>query len=266
VADRPTLAECTSDALADCATVCTYTGDLTGTTIESSAPIAVFAGHDCARAPNDASAPALEGCDHLEDQLWPDATLGQSYVAMPLFPPRGELLPTLLHLVGTRDHTAVTLSPAVSGTSSIELSRGEAVELELFAGTAIDATEAIAVAVVSPTAGLENSSDVRLSDPSLVVAVPVEQWVNDYGVYVPDTFAESYLAIAAPTGASVRLDGLRLEPEDTLGEHDYYHPAVTPGMHRLTSRAAFTVLVSGHAEDASYAYPAGGALDELILE
>jgi hypothetical protein len=46
-------------------------GDLTGTTITSTLPVAVFVGHDCTNVPQ--SRPA---CDHLEEQLFPgDVTM-----------------------------------------------------------------------------------------------------------------------------------------------------------------------------------------------
>jgi hypothetical protein len=269
VADRPiTTEECTAEPFPDCSTVCTYRGDLSGTTIEADEPIAVFAGHDCARVPYDEFGSALVGCDHLEDQLWPDETLGLRYVVMPLYQSRGALSPTLLRLVGTRDATRVTLSPRVDGIDELTLGRGEAAELDLFApGARIEATEPIAVAIVSPSSGLglTNGFD-SISDPSLVVAVPVEQWVNENSVYAAETFAETYAAIAAPRDAIVRLDGTELAPFDTSGEHDYYHALLAGGPHRITASAPFTAVVSGHSFAASYAYPAGGQLEPLILE
>jgi hypothetical protein len=59
-------------------------GDLTGTTIESSQPVAVFVGHDCTTVPSDRPA-----SDHLEEQLLPVESYGKKFV-IPRSPPRGK--------------------------------------------------------------------------------------------------------------------------------------------------------------------------------
>ena len=47
--------------------------DLTGSIINADQPVAVFGGHDCAYVPYDQAA-----CDHLEEQLLPNETLGHA--------------------------------------------------------------------------------------------------------------------------------------------------------------------------------------------
>ena len=53
--------------------------DLTGTIIESNKPISVFVGHECGQIPSDMTA-----CDHLVEQIPPDATWGQQFFTVPL--------------------------------------------------------------------------------------------------------------------------------------------------------------------------------------
>ena len=50
-------------------------GDLSGSLIEASGPVAVFVGHDCTQMPI-----GRQACDHLEEQLFPLEVLGREYV------------------------------------------------------------------------------------------------------------------------------------------------------------------------------------------
>ena len=54
-------------------------GDLTGTVIESDKPISVFVGHECGQVPEDMTA-----CDHLVEQMPPDAVWGTQFFTVPL--------------------------------------------------------------------------------------------------------------------------------------------------------------------------------------
>jgi hypothetical protein len=255
-----------AEVVPDCSAACLMRGDLTATTVQSDEPVAVFVGHDCARAPNELVPPNLSGCDHLEEQLWPNEVLGQRYVAMRLVLPRDTFAPTMLRIVGTREGTHVTLSPPLSGRTELDLGPGIFEELELFAGVEIDANAPIAVAVVTPSFGLYQKMTSQLSDPSLTFAVPISQWQREYTFFAAETFAESYAAIAAPNGAEVTLDGERLEPFETIGNYDYYYAALAGGQHRLAGTEPFTAQISGHAISSSYAYPAGGRLEPFVLD
>ena len=53
--------------------------DLTGTVIESDKPISVFVGHECGQVPSGRTA-----CDHLVEQIPPDATWGTQFFTAPL--------------------------------------------------------------------------------------------------------------------------------------------------------------------------------------
>ena len=53
--------------------------DLTGTIIESYKPVSVFVGHECGQIPSDSTS-----CDHLVEQVPPDATWGTQFFTVPL--------------------------------------------------------------------------------------------------------------------------------------------------------------------------------------
>jgi hypothetical protein len=257
VADAPTDDECEPVPTGLCAIPCSRTGELTGTTIESDRPIAVFAGHDCAQVPA-----GFIACDHIEDQLWPDEALGRSYVIVPLYVQAGApRVPTIARIVATVDGTEITLRPPATGVSNRTLGAGEFVELELYGPTEVVSSQPIAVAQYLVGDELTPLD----SDPSMVIAVPEEQWRNDYAILVPESYPTSFLSIAAPRGRGVRVDGTLVTPFEQTARFDYYYLPVSPGQHRLEGDEPFTVLVSGHGPFVSYAYPGGGNLDVINL-
>ena len=62
-------------------------GDLTGSLITSSAPVAVFGSVECVNITTDCYA-----CDHIVEQIPPIATWGQSFIAAPLASRNGDIL------------------------------------------------------------------------------------------------------------------------------------------------------------------------------
>jgi hypothetical protein len=229
-ADRPTEAECGAVTGPLCAAPCRYDGDLSGTIVLADRAVAVFAGHDCAQVPA-----GVIACDHLEDQLWPDEALGQSYVLTPLYPPSGGgRTPTIGRIVATADDTTVELSPPATASAAISVA-------QFLVGDQLTELS---------------------SDPSMVVSIPQEQWRVEYPILVPDTYPESFLTIAAPIGETVSLDGDELgDAYERTERFAFYYVAITPGAHTLSGSAPFTALVSGHGPFVSYAYPAGGNLE-----
>jgi len=94
-------------------------GDLTGTEITSTAPIAVFGGHE-------ARASTVTCCqDHLEQQMFPIASWGKKHVAA--HSKRRDQEQDHWRVVAASDNTLVTFSPAVR--ESVTLDRGNFVDL-----------------------------------------------------------------------------------------------------------------------------------------
>lgn len=103
--------------------------DLTGTHIESSKPIAVFAGNECGNVPShgvcveetcldggfpcsvDVECPAICCCDHLEQQLLPVDSLGTHYLAARTSPRNGE--GEYWRIMAAEEDVVVTLTPEI---------------------------------------------------------------------------------------------------------------------------------------------------------
>jgi hypothetical protein len=94
-------------------------GDLTGTEITSTAPVAVFGGHE-------ARASTVTCCqDHLEQQMFPVVSWGKKHVAAHSM--RRDEESDHWRVVAAADNTLVTFSPEVH--ASVTLNRGEFMDL-----------------------------------------------------------------------------------------------------------------------------------------
>ncbi len=229
-------------------------GDLSGATVEASAPVAVFAGHDCTNVPQSRVA-----CDHLEEQVLPLETLGRDYVIADL---RDRPLGSLVRMVAPTEGTVVRFEPSTV-SPPLRMRAGEVVELAATGALRVTATRPLLVAQFmlgqGPVAG-------ALGDPAMVYEVPVQQFRDRYDVLVPDTYTANYFGLVVPRGAQVLLDDAPLAGEvERLGPWDVTHAPVTPGRHQLRTREGVPlgVKVYGTATFTSYMYP--GGLDLRLL-
>jgi hypothetical protein len=229
-------------------------GDLSGAVVEATAPVAAFAGHDCAYVPTTRVA-----CDHLEEQLLPLETLGREYVVADL---RDRDLGSLVRMVAPFSDTIVTFEPTRIAQAQ-RLGAGQVFDAPARESFRIRSSRPLLVMQFMYGAG-ESSPDG--GDPSMVQEVPVEQFRDRYDLFVPDTFTASFLGVVAPHGASVLLDGAPLAATlEPLGAWDVLHARVAPGRHELRTREGVPlgVKVYGTGTGASYMYP--GGLDLRLL-
>ena len=247
--------------------------DLSGTSIESSGPVAVFGGHTCAFVPYDAWA-----CDHLETQLPPATTLGRETVAIPLVDDvPGAPQHSLLRIVGVVDGTHVDLSPPVVDVASFTLDAGEVRELVIREAHAITASEGVLVSEILVGQLAERSEEAERGDPALLTLPPAEQFRTDYVFVTPTSYdavpsfpgylpGQSFVAITRPPGAAIRLDGTPLEGGFTpVGEWEVGVFPIAGGTHRLEGDDRFGLLVYGLGLHTSYAYPGGLDLEPILL-
>ena len=107
-------------------------------------------------------------------------------------------------------------------------------------------------------------------DPAFILAVPVEQFREDYVFLTPDKYAFNYVNIIAPRGTEVQFDGRLLEQAEfvVFGRGDYHVARfpVADGVHTVLASAPVSVIVYGYDRYVSYGYPAGLNLTELNTE
>ena len=183
------------------------------------------------------------------------------YALVPVVAPQTPLTPSIGRIVATQDGTEVTFDPPAAGIDHVTLDRGEVAEVEIFTGVSVTANHPVVVAEFLVGLGYSN----RATNPSMVVAVPREQWQSEYPVLVPDSYSASWVAWSpdptawpspstAPTSRACRAPG----------GLDFFWMPVNPGQHELTAAAPFTAIVSGQGTAVSYAYPGGGNIRPLL--
>ncbi|MEZ4458853.1 MAG: IgGFc-binding protein [bacterium] len=270
--------------------------DLTGATVTSTKPVAVFGGHSCAFIPF--SAPA---CDHLESQLFPVETWGTRFIAAPLKLRRDPDATgastregTYWKFVAYQDQTVVqtgvpltvpsALPPADEGvphcasfaadpaSGSFTLGAGQTCE---FGTTETFIAEAGKPIMVGAFLSGQNSVKVdaqfgdHAGDPAFFLVPPEEQFRTEYSFLTPATYFQSYVTVLIRPGFTVSLDGQTLD----LTQYDYAvvegrdvaraHIEVTDGPHRIEAQIPFGIVVYGYDDYVSYAYTGGLDLTKL---
>lgn len=236
--------------------------DLTGSRIRADKPIAVFSGHVCAFVPFHTPA-----CDHLEAQLAPVPTWGESYQTQPLIEP-GTPTGNLLRIIAAEDETRVSFEPPIGTVSEINLNANEYREFRIDAPVSIEASAPIQVAQLL-MGQHATYPPLERGDPALTMLVPAEQFRTDYVFVTPSSYADApsgraYVLISRMPGARIELDGEALEADWTrVGDRELAIVRLTGGAHRATGSSPFGLIAFGLGEYTSYACPAGLNLTTL---
>ncbi len=230
----------------------TGAGDLTGTSITSSLPVAVFVGHDCTNVPTTRAA-----CDHLEEQLLPNETWGRDYFVSALRD-RGTL-PSVVRIVSQGDGNTLTYDPpSVRGSETINA--GQILEFATNQSFRVRGTRAFLVAQYMVGQGEFRPGTMDAGDPAMVFEVPVQQFRDSYDFLVPSTYPQNFINVVAPMGASLTMDGtpVRGSAQDLAGYTLYALP-ISAGPHRIRAATGqtFGIKVYGIAPYTSYMYPGG---------
>ena len=249
--------------------------DVTGMMITASQPIAVFSGHECANVPT-----GNRYCDHLEQQLMPIDTWGTEFVLAKFSPRGGE--PDLYRVLASQGGTTITTVPAIPGANGQTIGAGEFIEFESTTSFQLGATAPVSVgqymvgsSYPGPSAGCDRNVGSTggciipghascqgglsaIGDPAFMIAVPNQQFRDDYIVLTPGEYQQDFLNIVAPSDALIQVDGVSLTaPSTTAGSWAIYQHAVADGSHVVTGSTAFGLYAYGYDCDVSYAYPGG---------
>lgn len=258
-----------------------HAADFTGMRIDGDRAIAVFSGSECGNVPL-----GNTYCDHLEEQLSPVDAWGTRYLATK-FAARGTE-PDVWRVVASEPGTVVTTSPPQPGAADVTIGPGDVLEFESTDDFVIDASRPVSVAQFmvgssypGPANGCtrdENStlpqtcaipssasctSGSGIGDPAQLMTVPETQLRTDYVVLTPVDYAVDWLTIAAPSSATVELDGAALGPGDAVPGVDWsvWRLEVADGVHRVTSTLPAALYAYGYDCDVSYAYAGGTNLE-----
>jgi hypothetical protein len=243
-------------------------------------------GQSCSK---DADCPPACCADHLEEQLFPVQAWGKTYVGA-RFSPRGKELDAW-RVLAAENGTTITLTPAI-GVTVPTLNQGQFFEFQTTSDFLLQAdkpvllTQYMASSYATVTTesapcttdascgqhgflgiceGTFGKTCSPIGDPSMVLDVAVEQYLDDYIFLVPDKYKLNYITVVAPLGAVVKLDGVELQggafapiAQTTWAVARLPIPA---GKHTLSATQKVGLFVYGYDDDVSYGYPGGAGLN-----
>lgn len=227
--------------------------DLTGTTIASTADVAVFGGHQCANIPDDTT----RACDHVVEQMTPDETWGTSFLTVPL---KTRQNGDTFKFLATEDATEVE----VNGTAVATLDAGQQHQQIIDGQASITASDPILVSQFSNG----TTFDGVTADPFMMLIPPFEQFQAGYTVTTPASgFAQNFVNLVVPDGAvgSVEVDGTAVPAAEftPIGSSGFQGAQVDleVGSHTITGNGQpFGAFVYGFDSADSYGYAGGLSL------
>jgi len=260
-------------------------GDMTGTYIQSSAPVAVYGSCECADVPlgcswcrNYAGSPASQchWCDHIEEQMFPLTTWGRNYIAarVPVRSSSG-VEASYWKIIASEDGTTVNFSWAAgtvfrspSGSPPFTLNRGQVLHFEM-AGThstpgdaLIQADKPILVIQYIEGQQCTDRGAGDGGDPAMILMVPMEQYLDEYIFLTPNTYANNYVVVIKPVTATVTLDGTPVGGTSypVASGWEIKRPSVNAGVHHIEGTEPFGIIGVGYSPYVSYGYMGGLAL------
>lgn len=214
-----------------------FNGDFTGTVISTDGnPVSVFIGSEASDAPRFDTYRDRQCCaDHLEEQLFPDATLGEKFVIARM-PRRTVALnnaftgldsvaeinePEWVRVVAVGEGTtevATTIKcteDQIDCPQNFALQQGEDRILRADQDFEMEATQAIAVLQILPSQfALGIPAKYPGGDPAIVAVPPFRQYRQEYVFLTPDKYAFDFVTLIAPMDTDVRLDGVSVEERE----------------------------------------------------
>jgi hypothetical protein len=233
-------------------------GDLTGTRIESDAPVQVIGGHYCATVPE-----GVNFCDHLEELAVPIEALGARYVLAA--PERFQVV----RVVATEADTHLTYDPPMNAPAIIQQAGGWITVPATEESFTIAADKKVLVAQYMTGSAIA----AGVGDPAMTLAVPVDQFRTQYLFHAPVNYDTNHVDVVAPTGAGVTVDGAAIGNFEPIAGSAWQLAHVTlddgpagDGNHLATGDAPFGIAVYGYGQDTSYWYPGGLDLRPITVD
>jgi hypothetical protein len=237
-----------------------YFTDLTGTSITSNKPVAVFSGHTCGNVPL-----FTDGCDQMIEQMPPVNTLGKKFITVPLATRKeGDVF----RVLATRDDTQIKVEGTNGFSEEFSLDKGdfEILNIPSNAYTQIESNYSVMVAQLSKGQATDNVS----ADPFLMLVPPIEQYQKQYEINTFQTeFENHFINIAVPISQKnkVRIDGSRIGSSIFVDiPNSGYAGAqiqVAEGSHHISSELPFAALMYGFSSFNAYGNPVGQGMAEI---
>lgn len=239
-------------------------GDLTGSIVTASKPIAVFGANRCARVPD-----TQDFCDYLVEQLPPTPAWGTQFSAVPL---SGRLNGDTWRFLASELDTTITIDGPGAAQQQLHLTNaGDFVQLNLPGFQTISSNKPILAAQFANGTAFDNQP----GDPMMMLVAANTQWLSSYVFSTPTAgFNTHYVNIVAPVAIAqagqVLLDGVSVPSGafTTLpgGQFAAARRTLTAGKHRLSSLNSTAPLgaqvygFAGAPNHEGYGFPAALSL------
>ncbi len=291
IEDGTTVTTTQGDAMLDAFDAWIYRpgDDATGFFVGADAPVAVFSGAQCTLIPG----LPWYACDHLEEQLVPLSSWGNSYVAarhphrVPNINPQPEEV--YWRVIAAVENQTITLEPPVEGIGdSIELSAvGEHSGFATASSFTAHSDSPFMLVqymsgcynVIKDTPQPNTCDQGPTGDPYMIQMPPVEQWLTALPFLTDTSYPRDYVTIIRESGTEVTLDCLGVVSDDhftaiTGTPYEYGHVELdvngqggegecADGEQFITADAPVGILVMGLDWATSYGYPGGLNLEGL---
>lgn len=224
--------------------------DLTGSTVTSNKPVAVFGGHECAQVPV-----GTTFCDTLLEQMVPNSNLSRDYL---LTASAGASLAAdrsdLVRVVATQANTSVTVDGVVVATLA---QVGDTYEFLLPAGSGSHVQASAPVLVAQYLTGGAGAQ----TDPAMSLVPGADTWLDSYRLATPtggQQFNQNYASIVIANAdlASLTLDGNPVNPGlfSGIGGTSFSRGIVNLplGLFDLDATNPFLVMLGGGSQADSY--------------
>jgi hypothetical protein len=233
------------------------TGDLTGSIIQSSLPVAFFSGNTCTNIPV-----GYGYCDHIVEQIPPNTTWGSTFVTYPL---AGRANGDTWRFLAAQDNTELYINSVYITT----LNFGDFYETILGTSVYITSTNPILTAQFSNG----NTWDPQIpdnGDPFMTIIPPYQQFMSNYTFATPSSgFSLNYANLTVESvGVPYQyLDNILVNPAsfNSISTSDFSGGALplTIGTHTSNNSNSnqFGIYVYGFFSDDSYGYPGGLSLE-----
>ena len=221
-------------------------GDMTGSLVTSSQPVAVFGATRCSFVPPDAFA-----CNHLVEQMTPISAWGSDFITVPLASRMGG---DRVRVLASQNGTTVSINGSVVAT----LAAGAFHEQVIMATSRITSSQPVLVAYFAQGAQFDFAGD-----PTMMLIPPTSQFLASYIFNSSSKFSPNFVNVVAPTASlgALTLDGTAVNPSSfTAVSGTTFSVAQLPlsqGPHRLAGSSGFGAYVYGFAQANAYGFAAG---------
>lgn len=241
-------------------------GDLTGSYVASSKPVAFYSGSLATTIPANSGTSAW---DHLYEQIPPIQAWGREYYAVPLKSREQDRY----RIMAAHDNTLVY----VDGMMPFTLNRGEFEEFVLYHDqpVRIFAEKPVLVVQYSQSQSVDSKFTGGNGDPFMIILSSTSQSKNDvtFVAYDSEQIKKYYINVITLTEetGNILLNGSGVQNQFTPfqnGKYSWAQIALSPGTYRLQNTRndrGFLAYVYGFGGVESYGYGVGFNLD-LVLD